>query len=399
MEDDLPTQSLARLNQELAPELEVLRPIGKGRMADVYLARQVSLDRPVAVKVLSTRIADDAMARARFEREARAAGALDSPYAVEVHRFGYLSDGLPFLVMQYVRGGTMEDRIAAEGSLPQAEARRILADVSAALAAAHEQGFIHRDVRAGNVLCDREKERALLSDFGLAGLQPGHEARDARITRTGEIIGTPGYMAPEQLEGKPATEATDIFCVGLLGYEILTGQGPFAARTQWETLRRSLKDPPTPLRLLRPEVDPELAALLERCLAKDPQKRPSASFLAKALRGEVAMGSSPPTQGVNADQDVLEAILKRRIPKIVLSTTGVLLGVLAISDMVVESLNLGPEAFELALDSFVCGIAASGVLAWFHGARGRQRVQPLEIVLLVGLGVIWVGVGVWILLR
>ena len=398
-EDAWSAERREALNAELSPDLEIIRQIGSGRMADVYLARQVSLDRPAAVKILSSRISDDPVAKSRFERAAKAAGSLDTPYAVEVYRFGYLSDGLPYLVMQYMRGGTLENRVDAEGPLSQDDARRILGDVSAALDVAHARGFVHRDVRAGNILCDEEGKRALLSDFGLAGLRPEFQTTDARITRQGEVIGTPGYLSPEQLQGEPVTEATDVFSLGLLGYDILVGQGPFAARTASETVMRCLKQPPTPLTVLRPDIDTELAGLLERCLAKDPSKRPTASFLARAFRGEVAAELTQ-QGGIRADgdKDILEALLERRLPQFVVATTGVLFAGLAFFDILVDRGVLERWTFLLALATFVCGVAASGVVAWFHGARGRQRVQPLEIFLLVLLGLAWIAAGAWLIL-
>jgi len=386
-------ERLASLKAELAPDLEVIRLLGTGRMAEVFLARQVSLDRLVAVKVLSRRIPRDGPARARFDREAKAAAALETPYAVAVYRSGHLEDGVPFLVMKYVRGGTLEDRLEAEGPLPESEARQILASVADALTEAHERDFVHRDVRAANVLCDREAGRVLLADFGLAGIRPESQDADARITRTGEIIGTPGYLSPEQLKGEPATEATDVFALGQMGYEILTGEGPFAGRTQRETIMRSLREPPTPLQALRPGIDPQLAELLERCLAKAPEKRPSAAFVAKALRGEgtkdqASSGRSEPPGEAN----VLENLLKRRLPQTVVVTGAVGLGGLSFIAMLADVLD--KPMFQAGLATFVCSLLAAGVIAWFHGEKGPQRVTPLEVVLLSVIVLVWIASGV-----
>jgi serine/threonine-protein kinase len=393
--EEAAAQRLASLKKELAPDLEVKRLLGTGRMAEVYLARQASLDRPVAVKVLSRQISRDDSARARFDREARAAASIESPYAVAVYRFGHLEDGVPYLIMQYVPGGTLEDRVHAEGPLPEAEAKQILANMAEALAAAHEHDFVHRDVRAANVLCDREKGRVLLSDFGLAGIRPDRQDTDARITQTGEIVGTPGYLSPEQLKGETATEATDVFALGLMGYEILTGTGPFAAPTQREAIIRALREPPTPLQTLRPGVDPRLAALLEQCLAKDPKKRPSARFLARAFLGEdeeATRSSRRPEQSA-ADGNVLESLLTRRLPQIVVVTAVVLYALLEFVQMLAEQNVVGNWAFEIMLNTFACGIAASGVIAWFHGKKGAQRVQPMEIALLAVVGIVWLALG------
>jgi serine/threonine protein kinase len=314
---------------------------------------------------------------------------------VAVYRFGHLEDGVPYLIMQYVPGGTLEDRIHAEGPLPEAEAKQILANMAEALAAAHERDFVHRDVRAANVLCDREKGRALLSDFGLAGIRPDRQDTDARITQTGEIVGTPGYLSPEQLKGETATEATDVFALGLLGYEILTGTGPFAAPTQREAIIRALREPPTPLQTLRPGADPRLASLLEHCLAKDPKKRPSARFLSKAfLEAEESAPSSSTTLDQSAaNGNVLESLLTRRLPQIVVATGVLLYGLLSFVQMLAEQQVLPGWAFNIALNTFGCGVAASGVIAWFHGTKGAQRVQPLEILLLTLVGIVWLALG------
>jgi len=390
-------ERLASLKTELAPDLEVIRLLGTGRMAEVFLARQVSLDRLVAVKVLSRRISRNDSARARFDREAKAAASLETLHAVSVYRSGHLEDGVPFLVMQYVRGGTLEDRLEAEGPLPEPEAKQILASMAEALAEAHARNFVHRDVRAANVLCDREAGRVLLSDFGLAGIRPESQDADARITRTGEIVGTPGYLSPEQLKGEPATEATDVFALGQMGYEILTGEGPFAGKSQRETIMRSLREPPTPLQALRPGVDPQLAELLERCLAKEPGKRPSAAFLAKALRGEGAKDQDRSGGGETPGElNVLETLLKRRLPQTVVVTGAVGLAGLYFIAMLADVLD--KPMFQAGLATFVCSLLASVVIAWFHGEKGPQRVTPLEIVLLALIVLVWLALGVAIFL-
>jgi serine/threonine protein kinase len=390
-EKDL-AQGLASLKAELAPDLEVLRLLGTGRMAKVYLARQVSLDRLVAVKVLSRRASIGDSARARFDREAKAAASLESPHAVSVYRSGRLEGGTPFLVMQYVRWGTLEDRLQAEGPLSGPEAKQILASLAEALTAAHAGDFIHRDVRTGKVLCDRDAGRVLLSDFGLAGIRSEGQEADARITRTGEIVGTPGYLSPEQLKGEAATEATDVFALGRMGYEILTGEGPFEGRSQRETILRTLKEPPTPLQALSPGVDPHLAGILERCLAKDPKQRPSAAFLAKAFRADGQEGDTDTNNGLApGDPNVLEALLKRRLPQTVVVTGAVGLAGLYFIAMLADVLD--KPIFQAGLATFVCSLIASVVIAWFHGEKGPQRVTALEVVLLALIVVVWVAIG------
>ena len=177
------------LKEALGSDFEVLRSLGKGRKAEVYLAREGSLDRLVAVKILLKSRAEDDVARARFEREAKAAASINHPSATSVYRFGILSNSVPYLVMQYARGKTLEERVSAEGPLPLEEGRKILQDLAGALAAAHAQGFVHRDVRPGNVLCDEESGRTLLTDFGIAGILPSGKDLGPKLTQTGELLG------------------------------------------------------------------------------------------------------------------------------------------------------------------------------------------------------------------
>ncbi|MGW8268341.1 MAG: serine/threonine-protein kinase [Longimicrobiales bacterium] len=386
------------LKKELSPDLDVIRRLGTGRMAEVYLARQKPLDRLVAVKVLSKTLAQDSTARARFEREAKASASLDHRNAVEVYRFGYLSDGLPFLVMQYVKGGTLEDKLAAEGPLPVPTAKRILLEVADALAAAHSHGFVHRDVRPENVLCDLEKSRVLLSDFGLAGILPQGRETDPRLTRAGETIGTSGYLSPEQIRGEDPTEGTDIYALGLLGYEILTGEGPFAASGKVDLNLAHLRSQPRSLSVLRPEVDEGLADLLARCLSKDPEKRPSAPYIVDALR----RGTGPQPSGSqdsSPSDNLLDSLIRRRLPQIV-AVTGVV-GIAA-HGFIAELADRGvvPErVYQVALATFICAFAGSIIVAWFHGKKGRQKVPPLEVTLLGVLVIVWVLVSAWLLIR
>ena len=393
MTDELQTQRIDSLNAELAPDLEVMRPLGTGRMGDVFLARQASLDRLVAVKILSKALAGDSVAKARFEREAKAAASLDHRNAISVYRFGYLSDGVPFLVMQYVSGGTLEDRVAAEGPLTVPEARQIMAQVADALAAAHQQGFVHRDVRPSNCLCDRDAARVLLSDFGLAGILPQGKEADPKLTRVGEIIGTPGYLSPEQLKGESTTERTDVYALGLLGYEILTGEGPFSTVSKRDLAVAHLREHPRDLSTLRGDVDQDLAKLLERCLAKEPGKRPTASFFAQAVRGKADVSEAG---AAGAEGNVVESLLRRRLPQIVVVTAVILYVCLQFIDMLVDRDVLPGVAFRLALNTFGCGVAASAVVAWFHGEKGRQQIRSLEIGLLSLVGLIWLTIGVLI---
>lgn len=397
-----PTHSdreLGVLSSELQPDLEVVRLLGQGRSSRVYLARERPLNRLVAVKVLAAELAGDRVALGRFEREARAAAGLAHPNVVAVHRFGYLDSGIPHLVLQYVRGGTLEDRVAAEGVLPVDTAREVLACVADALAAAHRNGFVHRDLRPGNVLCDEECGRVLVADFGLAGILPEAHDSSARLTRAGELLGVPEYTSPEQLRGEEACEPSDVYALGIMAYRLLTGEGPFGAPRGRALLAAHLREPPRPLRSLRPEVDDAMAALLERCLAKDPAGRPRAAFLAAALRApsDAAAGadaSSPPPE-----RDILADALRRRVPQIVAVTAAVGFGTVGFIDQLSDHQVLPEAAYRLALATLVFSMIAAGVVAWFHGRPGRQRFSLLEVALLGLVGVAWLLSCAAILLR
>jgi serine/threonine-protein kinase len=299
----------ARLSGALAPHLLLVHQIGAGGMGSVFLARDPALRRTVAVKVLATELAASEQARARFEREAQAVAGLSHPNIVPVFGVGEMADGTPYFVMQHVSGRSMATRLEEEGPLSIAEARRIIGEVAAALAAAHAKGIIHRDIKPANILYDEESGRALVSDFGIAAVVPSGERKDtAKLTQTGMIVGTPQYMSPEQLLTEPATEKTDVYGLGLLGYELLTGRGPFEATTPHDLIAAHLRDTPRRLSDLREDVDPELESLLGRCLEKDPAKRPSAGEVARRLApgGGVLLEWPPP--GIEA--------LHRRLPKV-----------------------------------------------------------------------------------
>ncbi|MCG6956181.1 MAG: serine/threonine protein kinase [Gemmatimonadetes bacterium] len=387
------------LNQALGPEFEIVKLLGKGRQAEVWLAREVALDRLVAVKVLLAGLADDGVARARFEREAKAAASVNHPNATSVLRFGFLPNDRPYLILPYVHGRTLEARISGDGPLPVAEARRVCCEVAGALAAAHEHGFVHRDVRPANVLCDLETGRSLLTDFGVAGILPTGKSEDPGLTGTGEFLGDISHLSPEELTGERSTEASDVYALGVLGYEILTGRGPFAHLPTSGLIAARLQAAPPRLSPLLEEHDPELEALLERCLSTDPHRRPSARFIAEALAAAPgARHGSRSAAGESEGGDLFESILRRRFPQLVVLTAGggwlALEGVSQLVDMGV----LGHMWYHLSLATVVAGVLVAAVIAWFHGAKGKQRTGPVEIALLTVIGAIWLIVSVSIIL-
>jgi serine/threonine protein kinase len=238
------------------------------------------LKRAVAVKVLREDVATQDVARLRFEREAQAVAAISHPNITSVFRVGRLDDGVPYFVMEYIEGRRLGALIESRGAFEVEEARRVLASVAAALKAAHKKGVVHRDLRPDNVMLETESDRVVLMDFGLAALAAPEVTSTVRLTKPGERLGDPSHMSPEQLRGGPVTQASDIYAFGVLAYEVLTGAGPFRARSDAEVGAAHLSAEPPPLQELRSDVEPGLAALVRRCLAKSPEHRPLAGWCA-----------------------------------------------------------------------------------------------------------------------
>ena len=269
--DDLPTT--------LADRYQLTRIVGRGGMGEVWAARDVRLGRDVAVKRLSPHLASEPGVRERFDVEARAAAGLNHPNVVAVFDSGE-HEGIPFLVMELLPGRTLADELV-DGPLAPVRARQVGGEVLAALAASHAAGILHRDVKPGNVLLGADGA-VKVADFGIA---KSTEAID--LTTTGTIVGTAAYLAPERLAGQPATAQADLYAVGVLLYEALSGQKPYAADTPMGLLRAVEAQDPAPLAEARPGLDPSLVAIVERAMDPDPSRRfASAAAMAAALQGQ-----------------------------------------------------------------------------------------------------------------
>jgi eukaryotic-like serine/threonine-protein kinase len=259
---------------------DVTRLIGRGGMGLVFEAHDRYLHREVAIKVLDPQLANDEVSMQRFCREARSAASISHDHVVPVYQVEKMADGkLPFLVMQLIQGETLEKKIAREGKLPLVEILRIGLQTSAALAAAHSQGVIHRDLKPGNILIDESSGRVKLTDFGLARC-----IEDLSITRTGFVAGTPLYMSPEQALGTALDERSDLFSLGAVLYEMSTGKPPFQGATPLAVLKQITDRPASPARTLNPDLPAWLNDLIQQLLAKKPDQRPiSAAYVAEEL--------------------------------------------------------------------------------------------------------------------
>ena len=281
---------------------EIAGVIGIGGMGIVLKGFDRALNRYVAIKVLLPHYASSAAARKRFAREARAAAAVVHDNVIAIHSVSAdISDSdahdaellnskaLPFLVMPYLRGESLQKRLDRCGSLPLPEILRIAIQIAEGLSAAHEQGLVHRDIKPANILLPDDVERVTITDFGLA-----RAADDASLTRTGVIAGTPQYMSPEQADGRPVSSRTDLFSLGSLMYVMCTGRIPFRAETPVATLRRILDDEPTAIRELNPEIPEWLCDLIGRLHAKDAEDRPTdAGEVARTLKAFLAHIQTP----------------------------------------------------------------------------------------------------------
>jgi serine/threonine-protein kinase len=262
--------------------------LGRGGMGIVFKGMDVALNRPVAIKVLSPHFASSGAARKRFAREAQAAAAVVHEHVVAIHRVDTWK-GLPYLVMSLVDGRSLQERLDAEGSLGLREILRIGMQTAAALAAAHAQGLVHRDVKPANILLENGVERVKITDFGLA-----RAVDDASLTQSGVIAGTPHYMAPEQAQGESVDHRADLFSLGSVLYALCTGHPPFRANSAMAVLRRVCDEQPRPVRSLNPDVPLWLAAVIDKLLAKDPTDRyQTAAEVADLLEGCLAHMQQP----------------------------------------------------------------------------------------------------------
>jgi len=265
-----PSELMGRLQAALGTQYVIERELGHGGMGVVFLARDRTLDRPVAVKVIHPDLAVHAPVTQRFLAEARMIARLRHPSIVAVHAAGEAT-GLVYYVMDYVPGESLRQLLMREGRLPVPQVRRILADLADALDAAGRAGLVHRDVKPENVLLDEATGRAMLADFGIARVMAGEG--DGTRTGQGIAVGTPTYMSPEQAAGDTVDGRSDLYSLGVVAYEMLAGRPPFRAETAAAVASKHLAEPAPPIEGLRAETPLDLARALSRALEKDPAVR------------------------------------------------------------------------------------------------------------------------------
>src|SRR5687767_11586549 len=262
------------LRSSLGAAYSIERELGGGGMSRVFVGEEVAFGRKVAVKVLAPELAAGVSAE-RFQREIKLAGQLQHPNIVPVLTTG-IAAGLPYYTMPFVDGLSLRSRLDRNAAMPVGEALPILKDVARALAYAHDHGIVHRDIKPENVLL--ADEAAVVTDFGIAkALYASRtDAPGGTLTQVGTSLGTPAYMSPEQISGDPSTDhRADIYAFGCVAYELLTGAAPFSHRQPHQLFAAHMNEKPATLLDRRPDCPPELAALVTRCLEKDPADRKS----------------------------------------------------------------------------------------------------------------------------
>lgn len=357
------TEPLDRLKAALADRYALEREIGAGGMATVYLAEDLRHHRKVAVKVLRPDLAAS-LGVERFNREITIAAALTHPHILTLIDSGE-ADGFLYYVMPYVEGPTLRNRLVREGELPVAEAVRILRDATDAVAAAHAQGVVHRDLKPENIMLSGR--HALVADFGVAKAVREATGRHA-LTTAGVALGTPTYMAPEQAAADPLTDhRADLYALGVVAYEMLTGEPPFARGTPQAVLAAHVTEAPVPVTERRGTVPPALAALVMQCLEKRPADRPQR---AEELLGVLESLSTPsggmtPTE-TQPVRGIGEAGRKTRRR---LAVTVATLGALVLGGFGLWRWMGGPEA--------TTGDEARIVVAWFDNHTGDEALADV----------------------
>ena len=357
------TAEFLALQESLVGRYSLDRELGRGGMGIVYLAHEVALDRPVALKLLPPTLATQASLRDRFLREARTAAKLSHPNIVPIFAVDEIDDFV-FFVMAYINGETLGQRIRTTGPIPFAESARVLREVAWALAYAHAQGVVHRDVKPDNILLEAGSGRALVTDFGIAHVREGPS-----MTSAGEVLGTAEFMSPEQASGEAVDGRSDLYSLGVVGYLALTGKLPFEGPSISAILAKHITEEAPPVRSVEPEVPAKLAKIVDRCLAKEPTHRfADGEALAEALGNTFERRTELPV--------ALRVFLKKNQE---IANSSAVLGLLL---LFIEA----PLLLAAAGGSAVAGVVALGVLVAFALASFGGMAQRARQLLKTGYG-------------
>jgi serine/threonine protein kinase len=271
MADQIQTSKHSLIGKVVADRYEVVGLIGHGAMGAVYKAKHTAIGRFFAVKTLKPQHGDDDRSLKRFQQEAQAMSVLTHPHLIQISDYGQTEDGQPFFVMEYLEGVSLADYIKRNGPMPITQALPLFSQIADALAHAHSKNLIHRDLKPSNImLIGDSHDFAKVVDLGIA---KATENQDLHLTQTGEVFGSPLYMSPEQCQGMPVDARSDVYSLGCLMYETLTARPPLKGANFVQTAYKHMNEMPTPLTELRPDLSPEVEAVILACLAKSPDER------------------------------------------------------------------------------------------------------------------------------
>lgn len=373
------TGLLEQLRGHLAREYAIERELARGGMAVVYRAREIDLNRTVALKVLPPQLALNEGLAERFKREARMTASLDHPNIIPVYRVGQAGT-IPYMAMKYIEGRPLDSIIEVQGALPIPVIVHILRAATAALSCAHESGIVHRDIKGGNILIDREG-RVVVTDFGIA-----RAIEDAAMTGGGIVVGTPYFMSPEQCGGKPAGPQSDQYSLGIVAYQMLTGVVPFRAESLASLMQQHITAPLPPIAARREGVPRELTGLVERALAKRPEARFATTADMQRAVEALPFDDADRRQAVEMLRTLAAGGTIPRVVTIDTSSAETLVGTPAAADARGAQAH-GPMA---RLRMIALSGPSRARLAW---GRGGHERRSLALLLLLTLALI--GGGVW----
>ena len=381
------------LGEVASGEYEILGELGRGGMAAVFLAREIALDRKVAIKLISPSFLDGAEAIERFKREARTAASLSHPGVIPIYGVRETGRAL-FFVMKYVHGRTLASILRGAGPLPVTLVRAVLTSVANALDYAHRNGVVHRDIKPGNIMVDTEGH-VMVTDFGIAKVVDSQG-----LTMTGKTIGTPAYMSPESCAGQEVTGASDQYALGVVGYELLAGRNPFLADSSVGIMYAHVHESPQPIGELRPDCPPEMAAAIMRMIDKNVAARyATLKEAAQAIQGSagldemavVSLGALAASRGPGSGQPTPTPV-PRRTPISTGTTTGLMRKRTTVWLLAATVVTLGSVAFAVlhlsggtraasgaAADSTLTAARVSAV-----ASRARATAAGIDSVLLAG---------------
>jgi serine/threonine-protein kinase len=356
------------IQQTLGEDIVLDWVLGDGRTGRVYLAHQRSLERRVLVKALMPRHTRSRKAVARFKREARAMAGCPHPSIVSVYNVGETRNGIPFFVMEYIDGESLADRLRRKGKLPLKEASRIVGALADALTYAHERGLIHRDLKPADVLIDRRSGRILLTDFGLAKSITG-TSQAVTLTGTGEILGTPPYLSPEQAECGIVDARSDQYSLAVMAYEMLAGRLPFPGPSAQDFVRQHAQDTPPSLLQVEPELPLEVSRVIDRALMKEPGARfASAEAFGEALRAasSAAAAAAVASARAAAARQASESA-GRRVIRGALIYAGVAWATVEALSFSIDKFRVPAEILVPAVWLVLAGFPVTLAFVWFAG--------------------------------